>query len=184
MKSGIAFWAGVVGGAVMSLIMIFARLMGLPVNVEMSLGTMFNLEIGLGTWFFGLFLHLFISGVVALLYGLGFEYITHKAGAGRGVLFSLVHIMIAGFFMGLMPAMHPQMPQQISSPGLFMANLGIVGVIAFIMIHLIYGAIVGGMYGSTIPRGRVANGSSLLMERLRLLQKLSLFVSWKIFFAV
>ena len=54
--------------------------------------------------------------------------------------------------MAMMPAMHPLIPEQMPAPGAFMANMGLMGVIAEIMLHLIYGAIVGAMYGPVIHR--------------------------------
>ena len=43
------------------------------------------------------------------------------------------------------------------APGAFMANLGMMGVGAFFMLHLIYGAIVGAMYGPVVHQPRVTS---------------------------
>jgi hypothetical protein len=150
MKTGKAFLAGVVGAVAMSLIMAMARAMGMEVNLEMMLGTMFGASPGPGTWLFGLMMHLVISGLIALLYALGFEYVAHRAGWKIGLAFSLIHIAIGGIVMGMMPMMHPLVPEQLSAPGAFMINHGMLGLGAFIMLHMIFGAIVGGMYGRVI----------------------------------
>lgn len=154
MKAGKAFVAGVVGGLVMSVIMLIAReMMGMEVRLELLLGTMF-MEPGTAAWIVGLVMHLMISGLIALAYAWGFENVTHEAGAAKGALLSVVHILIAGVFMGaVLPVMHPLVPEQMPEPGYFMANLGALGIMAFVMLHVIFGAIVGAMYGPVLhPR--------------------------------
>lgn len=156
MKTGKAFLAGVVGGAVMSAVMWMARtLMGMDVKLELMLGTMF-MEPGTAAWVVGFVMHLVISGLIALAYAWAFENVLHRAGAGAGALVSVVHILIGGLFMGMMPAMHPLVPEMMPGPGFFMLNLGVTGLVAFVMLHVIYGAIVGAMYGPVLhPRGDV-----------------------------
>lgn len=153
MNGSKAFLGGVVGGAVMSAIMWMARnLMGMEVHLEQILGTLFGGPPTLGKTLMGFVLHLVLSGMIALLYAVGFEKVTQRASAGLGVLFSLPHIVLAGIFMGyILPVMHPLVPEQMAGPGPFMSNLGILGVVAFVMLHLIYGAIVGAMYTTVTP---------------------------------
>jgi hypothetical protein len=147
MKPGKAFIAGVVGGAAMSVLLAIGRALGVPANVEMILGTMTGLAPGAGTWVLGLAMHLVISGLIAMLYALGFEHVAHRSGALPGVVFSLLHIVVGGLFMGMLPSLHPMITERMSAPGAFLSNLGDVGVIAFVVLHAIYGAIVGVMYG-------------------------------------
>jgi hypothetical protein len=92
-------------------------------------------------------MHLMISALIALVYGWGFENLTHRADWLVGIGFGFIHAIIAGVVMGMMPAMHPLMPEQVPAPGAFMSNLGIMGIAAEFMLHLIYGAIVRAMYG-------------------------------------
>jgi len=146
----------------MSLLMWLARtMMGMPMNLEMMLGTMVA-DPSSTTWMIGLVMHLMISGAIALLYAWGFENVTHRAGWLTGVGFSIIHIGISGIVMGMMPMMHPRMPIPIAPPGAFLSNLGTMGVVAEIVLHLIYGAIVGAMYGAVInPRSNLADGRPL-----------------------
>lgn len=158
MKSGTAFWAGVLAAAIMSVLMALARALGISVHLEMTLGSLFTGTFGAATWILGFIVHLLASGLVALLYGLAFEYVTHRAGWGMGDLVALVHIVIAGFFFALIPAIHPLIPEALRAPGAFMANLGFWGVVAFIVLHLVYGGIVGAVYRPVIHGPRPVPG--------------------------
>jgi hypothetical protein len=87
MNWGKAFIAGVIGGAVMSILLALARAMGMPANLEVMQGTMLGLEPGATAWIVGFIMHLMISGLIALVYAAGFEYVTHRAGWLVGVPF-------------------------------------------------------------------------------------------------
>jgi hypothetical protein len=149
MKAGKAFVAGITGGLVMSVLMWIGRTMGMPANLEMMLGTIV-LDPGATAWIIGLVMHLTISGSIALIYAWGFEHVTHRAGWLVGGSFGIVHAVIAGTVMGMMPAMNPRMPTPIMAPGAFMSSLGTMGVVAEFVLHLVYGAIVGAMYGAVL----------------------------------
>ncbi|MBD3314242.1 MAG: hypothetical protein GF344_00515 [Chitinivibrionales bacterium] len=148
MKWARAFGSGLLGGAVMTAITAIARGMGMPVNLAMMLGTIFGLAPSGAAWFLGFIVHLVVSGLLGILYGIGFEYVTHRANAGIGAAFSVAHILIAGLFLGAMPAIHPLIPGMLNSPGIFLSNLGFAGVAVFVILHLIYGLIVGSAYGA------------------------------------
>lgn len=157
MKSGKAFLAGVIGGLVMTILFAVGRAMGLKANAEMMLGTMFGAEPGSGTWILGLFIHLMLSGLIALAYAVGFEYVAHRSGWLTGVGFSLIHIVIAGIVMATIPAIHPMIPEKMPPPGAFMAAMGPVYAFAFVLEHLVYGGVVGALYGPVLhPRESAA----------------------------
>jgi hypothetical protein len=147
MKTGKAIITGILGAAVMTLIMWIARLMGLPANLEMMLGTFTGSQPSDGAWVLGLLIHLTAGGVFALVYAACFEFLTHRAGIGVGIGIGAIHTIVSGLFLGAIPALHPLIPEQLPAPGLFMAGLGAIGVAAFTLLHLIFGAIVGGSYG-------------------------------------
>lgn len=87
---------------------------------------------------------------------------THRSGWLIGVGYSVIHIVIAGIVMGVMPTMHPRMPIPIAPPGAFMSNLGVMGIVAVVMMHVIFGAIVGAMYGVVVrSRPNLAGGRPL-----------------------
>src|SRR5918994_6308722 len=147
MNFGRAFLAGIVGGLVMTIIMVFVRATMMPeANPEMLWGTMTGSEPSTTTWIIGLIIHLVVSGVIALIYALGFEFVTHRAGVLIGLGFAIIHMIIGGIVMGLMPMMHPMIPEQMPAPGAFMSGMGAMGAGLFVLEHFIYGAIVGVMY--------------------------------------
>ena len=168
MKAGQAFLAGAVGAAVMSLFLWMARtMMGIPANLETMMGTMVA-DPSTTAWLIGFMIHLMLSGAIALRYAWGLENVTHRSGWLTGVSFSVIHIVIAGVFMGVIPMMHPRMPNPISPPGAFMANLGTMGIAAFVMLHVVYGAIVGAMYGPVMhPRSHSTVGRPLVSASVR-----------------
>jgi hypothetical protein len=150
MKYGKAFGADVLGAVVMTALMAMARAMGMPVNLEMVLGTMIGGAPSLASWIMGFIIHLMAGGIFALIYAVGFEYWTHRADWLVGLGFGVIHTLFSGVLLAMIPAMHPLVPEQMPAPGPFMSNLGMMGVLAFFILHLIYGAIVGAMYGPVI----------------------------------
>ena len=157
MKVSKAILAGIVGGIAMTILAWLGRSAGVQLDGEMMLGTMLGSAPGTGTWLTGFVMHVMLSALIALVYAVGFEYVTHRAGAGLGLAFSLIHIVIAGLFMAMMPALHPMIPEQMPAPGPFLVNMGPAIVSLFIIEHLMYGAIVGGLYGAVVhPRAHPA----------------------------
>jgi hypothetical protein len=145
MNYGRAFGAGVLGAVVMSAMFAMARAMGIPANLELMLGTMFGMPPSGAAGAIGLVMHLMIGGILALAYGAVFDYLG-RSSWGLGLAFGAVHAIIAGFFMGMMPMMHPLVPEVMPAPGFFMSNLGAMGVMGETVGHLVYGAIIGGLY--------------------------------------
>lgn len=155
MRIGKAVTAGLIGAVAMTVITWMGRIfMGMPVNMEMMLGTMFGLPPAMAAWVIGFAMHLMAGAVFALIYAAIFEYVTHRAGWGIGAGIGVGHTIFSGFMMGAVPMMHPLIPEQMPAPGMFMVNVP-MGVIAFFMLHIIYGAIVGGMYSSSIEKKEI-----------------------------
>lgn len=148
-----AFLAGVVGGAVMSALMFLGRAgLGLDVDLEMLMGTVF-LERGAAAWLLGLGMHLMMSGLIGVGYALAFERVTQKASAGIGAAFSVVHMLVAGPVMGgVVPLVHRLVPEQMPGPGYFLAHHGAAGVATFVVLHLVFGAVVGALYAGHVGR--------------------------------
>ncbi|MBA3467080.1 MAG: hypothetical protein H0T21_06685 [Gemmatimonadaceae bacterium] len=149
MKVGKAFTAGIVGGVAMTLLAWLGRQMGIGLNGEMMLGTMVSSP-GSAAWLIGFAMHMMLSVAIALIYAWGFERVTHRAGLVVGLGFAVIHVILAGMVMGIIPAIHPMIPEQMPAPGAFMANMGTSFVALFVIEHLVFGAIVGAMYGPVV----------------------------------
>ncbi len=146
MDTGKALVAGLIAGIAGTILLALGRVIGIPINIGMLLGTMLGLAPGPSTWFVGFIIHLVVSAVLGILYASGFEYLTHRSGAGIGIGFSILHILVAGLVMGAIPMLHPMIPEVMAAPGVFLANLGAAAVVMFLILHLAFGAIVGAMY--------------------------------------
>lgn len=146
MDVGKALVAGMTAGAVMSVILALARILGMPVNMEMLLGTMAGLDAGFRTWLLGFAFHLAISATIGVIYAAGFDGVTHRAGALIGMGFSLFHIAFAGIIVGVLPELAPRTPAPVPPPGPFFSNLGLGAVFLFVLVHVVYGGIVGVLY--------------------------------------
>ena len=144
-----ALIAGIVGGVAVTALAWFVRQMKIDLNTEMMLGTMVSSP-GTAAWLIGFAMHIMVSALIALAYAWGFERVTHRAGVVVGLGFAVIHIIIAGLVMGIIPGMHPMIPEQMPAPGAFMANMGTTLVALFVIEHLIYGAIVGALYGPVV----------------------------------
>lgn len=133
--------------------MLLARGLGMEVHLEQTLGTLL-IAPGAAAWVVGLGMHLVVSGLIALVYAWGFEHVTHRAGWTVGLAFSLVHTLVSGVSMGaLLPGLHPLVTEAMPGPGYFMLNLGALGAAAFVVLHALYGAIVGALYGPVLHPG-------------------------------
>lgn len=159
MKIGKAIVAGLAGGLAMTVLAWVARQTGLTLNAEMMLGTMTGNAPGMTTWMIGFVMHLMLSALIALLYAVGFERVTHRAGVGVGLAFAVVHIIIGGIVMGMIPGVHPMIPEQMPAPGPFLINMGGAFVAFFVAEHLMFGAIVGALYGPVSSRNAQAASS-------------------------
>jgi hypothetical protein len=158
-----AFFDGVLGGLVASLVMGLGRSLGITaLNVELLLGSLVTHDLSPLAGALGVALYLLIAGLIACLYAAAFRDVTHRATWGLGVLFSLVHLGMTGLVMDALGALHPLMVRppvpllagQLLAPGLFAANFGAHTVAGFVALHLVYGGIVGAR-ARRVPRRRL-----------------------------
>lgn len=101
-------------------------------------------------WLLGLIIHLIASAAVGVVYVWGFEHVTRHAGAWTGVVFSLAHSLFAGIGLGLLPTVHPRIPQAMPAPGWFALGYGAWGLLALVLVHASFGAFVGATYGTVL----------------------------------
>jgi hypothetical protein len=147
MRPGRAILFGVLGAAAISLLTGALRALGLPLSIEILLGTLFGLEPGGAAFGLGLLMHLAMGAGFGLIYGALFERVWSHGGAPVGMLFSVIHAALIGILIGFTPQFHPLVPEHLADPGPYFARLGSLGVLVFFGAHLVYGAIVGAGYG-------------------------------------
>lgn len=147
---GPAIAAGLVGGGVM-IMMLYAGIVMMPkqmrMNLLLMLGTMMGFS-GSMAYIVGLMMHMGAS--------VGFG-IAHAAVFATGdiedlvlvwgIAFGLAHALISGMMLTMMPAMHPEMRSgRMEAPGFMALGLGIPTGMGFMMLHGVFGALVGVLY--------------------------------------
>jgi hypothetical protein len=151
MRFGRAIFFGVLGAAAISIVSVPLRALGVPVRLEMLLGTLSGLMPGTNAFLLGLAMHLGLGAVFGVLYGALFELVWRHGGAFVGMLTTIPHSLFIGMLIGFSPEYHPLVPGALGEPGPYFAHDGgWVGAIAFFAVHLLYGAIVGGGYGHVV----------------------------------
>lgn len=158
MKHGHAFLAGVVAGVLVSAFSAVARALGVPVHFELLLGTILGHPPSLWTWLGGLAAHLVLAGLIGLVYGWAFETLSGRADWRVGLVFGVVHAVVVGLLLWMVPAVHPLVPERIPAPGAFLSRAGVVGVLLELALHMMYGAVVGALYGPTRRYSDTATG--------------------------
>ena len=153
---GTAIGAGLVATAVMTAAMYMGYLMNMRMDMPMMLGTMF-LPRGTAAWIFGLMLHFVMGAAFFVGYAILFDALAIDSGiVGWAVVFGLVHGAFAGMAMGTMPVMHPRMAaahasassDQVANPGAFATSFGLMGPVAILMLHAIFGLVGGLVYNA------------------------------------
>ncbi len=147
-----AFIAGIVGAALMTVMLSVAIASGFRVlDFSMMWGTLIGLPIGWAAWIVGFVIHLLVGGVFALIYALLFKAFS-GAGLVRGGLIGVVHALITGIIIALLPLVHPLMNNgHMQTPGPYFSGHGIAGVLFYFAMHIVYGATVGWLYLRLMP---------------------------------
>jgi hypothetical protein len=147
MRASRAILYGVLGAGAISAASVILRTIGVPIRLELILGTAFGMHPGPTAFALGLAMHLAIGGAFGLLYGWLFDIVWLHGGAFTGRILGTLHAALVGMAVGLTPQFHPLIPEVLSDPGPFFANAGTAGVISFFAMHILFGAIVGAGYG-------------------------------------
>ncbi len=146
MRAGLAFWAGVIGAAVMVLGMWISRMAG---GTDFSFGfwwgSMVTGTTSVGSWWIGFVIHLILGGLVGLIFAAFLESLG-RSNWLLGLLGGVVYTIIGGLVLEWISLVHPAIPGVIPNPGYFTATWGVGSVVTFCIVSLIYGIIVGGMY--------------------------------------
>ncbi|HKZ85226.1 MAG TPA: DUF6789 family protein [Anaerolineae bacterium] len=139
--------AGIVGTAVISIVMAMAPRMGMPkMAIWEMLGSMFSKD---GNNTLGWVLHFMMGAIFAIIYAALWSAGVGSVSVGSGALFGAVHWLAAGLVMGGMPMLHEGIKAgTVQAPGVYMLSNG--GVMAFmggLIGHVIYGVVVALVYG-------------------------------------
>jgi hypothetical protein len=147
-RGRLAFTAGVIGGVAMVILLAIFRGFGFTdIDLSTTLGSMITSTTGSGTRLIGFVMHLVSSGCIAILYAFIFDTLD-AASWLRGLIIAVPHALIGGIFTLILPVIHPAIPEVpgLPEPGFMYANFGAGDVFIYLLIHLVYGAIVGGLY--------------------------------------
>ncbi len=149
-NAGAAVGAGLVATAVMTAIMymglgLMPRQMSM--NILHMMGTMMSRST-MPIYVIGAMMHFGLGILFALAHtGLYTAFNLETALVGWGLLFGLVHWLIVGMGFGMIGSMHPRMRSgEMSAPGPFLRNFPTMTIMGFLMVHLVYGLVVGALY--------------------------------------
>ncbi len=149
-SAGAAIGAGLVATAGMTAVLYMGIAMmpkQMTMNLLYMLGTMMTRS-KTPAYMVGGMMHAMMGIVFALIHaGVYTALDIDSSLAGWGLLLGFVHWLMVGVGMGMMPQMHPMMRSgDMMAPGLFVKNHPPMTVMGFLMLHLLYGLLVGLVY--------------------------------------
>jgi hypothetical protein len=151
-EPGWAILVGLIGGAVMALILYMGITMlpqQMKMNLFMMLGTMM-VPVGGMALVMGGMMHAGMSVVFGLIHGGVFAAADiDTAQAAWGLLFGLVHWAVVGMALGMMPMVHARIRSgEVEAPGFYALSYPPMTAMGFLMLHLVFGVVVGALYGA------------------------------------
>ena len=151
-EPGWAILAGLIGGAVMAAIL-YMGIALLPQHMKMNLFAMLGtmvLPAGAAAFLMGAMAHAVMSVGFGLIHGAVFAVADiDSSEAAWGLVFGLVHWAIVGMALGMLSLMHPRMRAgEMDSPGFYALSYPPMTAMGFLMLHLVFGVIVGALYGT------------------------------------
>ena len=158
MKWRRALVAGIAGGLALSAFCGLTRLIfSLPLHLEAIYGALAGMPPGsVEAFWVGLGLHLGLSALVGLFYGLTFDLIRSPGGWDAGGTLAIFHLFGLGAALALVPDLGPTLPE----PGAMLMKLGAWVTIAFLLAHVLFGVVLGAVYVAPHrPRPRARRGA-------------------------
>ena len=145
-----AIIAGLAATAVMTVVMYMGRGMlpqQMPMNILYLLGTMVTTNTG-AAYIIGTMMHVANGTVFAIIHTALYQAFGLETGLVLwGLLFGAVHWLISGMAMGMVGGLHQLIRSgQMQAPGVLVMNLPMMNVTGFLMVHLIFGLVVGAVY--------------------------------------
>ena len=151
-ETGPAIGAGILGGGIMGM-MLYMGIAMMPrqmkMNLFLMLGTMTVRDTKMA-YVAGAMMHAMMSIVFGLLHVAFYNaFGLESALVAWGIIFGLVHWFITGMMLGLVPVMHPLMKAgRMDAPGAFALGYPPATAMGFLMLHLVFGILVGAFYGA------------------------------------
>ena len=151
-NSPAAIYSGLIAGALMFIPIYLGRMM-MPEQMKMDLlkmlGTMMMPVSGM-TYGIGLMVHAVMSIVFASAHAAFYLWLDIESGYAIGLLFGLIHFVGTGIFFGMLaPSIHRGIKDgAVDAPGYFALKLGKMTAMGALLIHLLFGVVVGGLYES------------------------------------
>ncbi len=146
MNYGRAMIGGLIGAVAVTFYNLILRWLGMYIDIEMILGTLFGGMPGPGMWWIGFGIHLVVGMMFGVVYAFFFELGTRRTGWLAGVKVGVLHTIVAGFLYGLLPVVSPVIPRYLDAPGYFMAHHGFPYILAFIGMYMLFGIVMGLTY--------------------------------------
>ncbi|MBT3995008.1 MAG: hypothetical protein HOF01_04345 [Chloroflexi bacterium] len=151
-NSPAAIYSGLIAGAIM-LIPIYLGRMMMPEQMKMDLlkmlGTMM-MPVGGMTYGIGLMIHAVMSIVFASAHAAFYLWLDIDSSFAIGIVFGLVHFIGTGMFFGMLSSsLHRGIRDgAVEAPGFFALKLGGATAMGALVVHIIFGLVVGGLYES------------------------------------
>ena len=143
-------WAGLLAGSTMTVILYMGIAM-MPRQMKMNLlyllGTMMFRQ-RVMAYMAGLLMHGIMSVSFALAHvGVYQAFDLDSNLVAWGLLFGFVHYLVVGMALGMMPMMHPRIQAgDLQAPGAYALAYPMLTTAGFLMLHLLFGGLVGGLY--------------------------------------
>ena len=138
--------AGMASTVIITLLMAVGPKIGMPkMDMPAMLGSMFGAP---GSWTLGLIIHFMMGIIFTFIYALLWNNGIGAATVGSGILFGLLHWLVVGLMMGMMPKVHlgnksGEMPE----PGVYMLkNGGTMGFMGGLIGHIVFAIVVVQIY--------------------------------------
>ncbi len=148
--TGAAVGAGLIGGTVMSMLLYMGIGMmprQMRMNLFLMLGTMMFRDRGMAIVAGGM-MHAMMSIAFGLIHVAFFvAFGLESSLVAWGILFGVVHWMISGMGLGMLPMMHPLIRTgEMDAPGAFALSYPSMTAMGFFMLHIVFGILVGAFY--------------------------------------
>ncbi len=151
---GPAIAAGLVGGGVM-IVMLYGGIAMMPDRMRMNLLLMLGGMMGMtggGAYVVGLMMHAMTSAIFGVIHAAIFASGDIEDGVLLwGILFGAAHALVTGTMLAGMPMVHPLIRDgRMEAPGLLAIKLGQPTAMGFVMLHMVFGALVAVLYAAWI----------------------------------